>query len=118
MWQLDERTRIYGPSDFDPRAGEREWPILRIQPCRFTDCTLREHWEWAPGWYDTEAEALANARELLSGEPWPRQSNEAEVRIDAALVEWARFTRGALEPAIALSAAARQPSDAVIANIR
>ena len=87
VWQLDERTRIHGPSDFDPRAGEREWRILRIQPCRFTGCILREHWEWVPGWYNTEAEALANAREFLSGEPWPRQSNEEAVRIDVALVE-------------------------------
>ena len=71
MWQLDERTRIYGPTDFEPEGPPYEWLILRLQPCRYVDCLIREHWGWLPERYATEEEALADAMEFLSGEPWP-----------------------------------------------
>ena len=76
MWQLDERTRIYAPTDFEPVGGERDWRILRMQPCRYVDCFVREHWEWLPERYATEAAALTDARKFLSEEPWPRTEGE------------------------------------------
>ena len=62
-------TRIYGPTDFEPEGPPHEWLILRMQPCRYVDCLIREHWGWLPERYATEAEALADARQFLSGEP-------------------------------------------------
>ena len=76
MWQLDERTRIFGPTDFDPVGGVLDWRILRLQPCRYADCLIREHWGWLPERYATEAVALAEARQFLSGEPWPHPDGE------------------------------------------
>ena len=76
MWQLDERTRIYAPTDFVPPDGVRKWRILRLQPCRFVDCLIREHWGWLPERYATEAVALTDARQFLSGEPWLRPEGE------------------------------------------
>ena len=76
MRQLDERTRIYGPTDFEPEEPPYEWLILRMQPCRYVDCLIREHWGWLPERYATEEEALTDARQFLSGEPWPRTEVE------------------------------------------
>ena len=76
MWQLDERTRIYGPTDFEPEGPPDEWLILRMKPCRYVDRMIREHWGWLPERYATGAAALADARKFLSGEPWPRGEGE------------------------------------------
>ena len=76
MLQLDERTRIYAPMDFEPSDGIGEWRILRLQPCRYVDCLISEHWGWLPERYATEAAALADARQFLSGEPGPLPEGE------------------------------------------
>ena len=66
----------YAPTDFVPPDGVREWRILRLQQCRYIDRLIREHWGWLPERYATEAAALADARQFLSGEPWPRAEGE------------------------------------------
>ena len=76
MWQLDERARIYAPTDVAPPDGVRGWRILRLQQCRYVDCLIREHWGRLPERYAAAAAVLADARQVLSGEPWPHPDGE------------------------------------------
>ena len=82
----DERNLICGKWTREPgftalRISSRKgppyaWLILRLQPCRYVDCLICEHWGWLPERYATEEEALADARQFSSGEPWLRPTFE------------------------------------------